>query len=81
MAEGEIVYDAAIIGSGPAGLTAAYELMDNQVILVEKGAVIPKRVCPMTTECLGCNRCGEIEGVGPVVYSMITLALLNRQPY
>lgn len=60
----ELLFDAAIIGAGPAGLISAYELKDKNILVVEKGAPIPKRVCPMTKECLGCNRCGEIEGVG-----------------
>lgn len=60
----EQLFDAAIIGAGPAGLISAYELKDKNILVVEKGAPIPKRVCPMTKECLGCNRCGEIEGIG-----------------
>lgn len=60
----EQIFDTIIIGAGPAGLIAAYELKDTSILIVEKGAPIPKRVCPMITDCMGCNRCGEIEGVG-----------------
>jgi len=60
----EQTFDTVIIGAGPAGLLAAYELKDTNILIVEKGALIPKRVCPMITDCMGCNRCGEIEGVG-----------------
>ncbi len=60
----ERLFDAAIIGSGPAGLVAAHELLDKNILVTEKGAPIPTRVCPMATHCVGCNRCGEIEGVG-----------------
>jgi len=60
----EKLFDVAIIGAGPAGLIAAHELQDKSIVVTEKGAPIPKRVCPMVTECVGCNRCGEIEGIG-----------------
>ena len=60
----EQLFDAAIIGSGPAGLIAAHTLLDKNILVTEKGAIIPKRVCPMTTACVGCNRYGKIEGVG-----------------
>lgn len=60
----EQLFDVAIIGSGPAGLVAAHKLLDKNILVAEKGAPIPTRVCPMTTACVGCNRCGEIEGVG-----------------
>lgn len=60
----ENIFDAAIIGAGPGGLISAHELKDKKIVVIEKGAPIPKRVCPMTTECVGCNRCGEIEGIG-----------------
>lgn len=60
----EHTYSTAIIGAGPAGLIAAYYLRDKDTLVIEKGATLNKRVCPMTTICKDCSRCGEIEGVG-----------------
>ena len=57
-------FDAIIIGAGPSGLMAAYELRDIRVLVIEKGTTLPKRVCPMITECKGCSKCGEVEGLG-----------------
>ena len=41
------MYDVVIIGAGPAGLFAAYELISNnknlKVLLVDKGYVASKR--------------------------------------
>lgn len=56
--------DVTIIGGGPAGLVSALELQDKDITLIEKGTRIEKRMCPMTTECKGCARCGEVEGIG-----------------
>jgi uncharacterized protein len=38
--------------------------LGKNILVIEKGAPIRTRACPMTTACVGCNRCGEIEGVG-----------------
>ena len=43
--------DVIIIGSGPAGIFAALELVKNsslQILMIEKGGDIQDRVCPMT---------------------------------
>ena len=46
------MYDVAIIGAGPAGLFASYELITNnknlKILLVDKGKKAEKRFCPMT---------------------------------
>jgi hypothetical protein len=62
--ERQKILDTTIIGAGPAGLVSAYSLTDYDIAVIEKGAAIPKRNCPMTTVCKGCTKCGEIEGVG-----------------
>ncbi|MCL2851445.1 MAG: NAD(P)/FAD-dependent oxidoreductase [Defluviitaleaceae bacterium] len=45
------MYDVIVIGSGPAGIFACYELMDKSpglsVLLVDKGLDIDKRTCPI----------------------------------
>lgn len=43
-------YDVIIVGAGPAGVYASYELMENsnkKVLLVDKGLDIYKRHCPI----------------------------------
>ena len=62
---------AIIIGAGPGGLFAAYELKeknkDLKVALVDKGGLASKRVCPMTKtgcECKNCKPCAILSGFG-----------------
>jgi len=63
-------YDVIIIGSGPAGICAALELVKNsslQILMIEKGGDIQDRVCPMTESeipCAQCNRCSILCGWG-----------------
>ena len=61
--------DVAIIGAGPAGLFAAYELASNSdasIIVVDKGKDIRKRKCPLShfTKCLKCEPCNILCGLG-----------------
>ena len=64
------MYDVVIIGAGPAGLFAAYELISNnknlKVLLVDKGYIASKRVCVMkkTKKCSNCNPCQILSGFG-----------------
>lgn len=64
------MYDVVIVGAGPAGLFAAYELIENnpklKVLLLDKGKFAKNRVCPMkkTHKCLNCNPCGILSGYG-----------------
>ena len=55
-----INYDIAIIGAGPAGLFAAYHILEHcrtaNVILIEKGKAVPDRKC-----CESCQTCAERE--------------------
>lgn len=65
------MYDVVIIGAGPGGLFAAYELINSnknlKIALVDKGAVASKRVCPMVKTgcpCKNCKPCAILSGVG-----------------
>lgn len=64
------MYDVIIIGAGPAGLFAAYELIENnkslKVLLLEKGNDIKRRKCPMkeSGKCTNCNPCAILSGYG-----------------
>lgn len=65
-----MIYDAIIVGSGPAGIFAAMELMrrDKKVLVIDKGRVIRERKCPIvdgrSTTCLNCDSCSIVSGWG-----------------
>jgi len=67
----------AIIGAGPAGLFAAYELVVNadlRIAIIEKGLRASQRICPLIKSSLGeeyrnivcrrCDPCHVMEGIG-----------------
>ncbi|MFH0788459.1 MAG: NAD(P)/FAD-dependent oxidoreductase [Pseudomonadota bacterium] len=63
-------YDVIIIGSGPAGIFAALELIKNpglKILMIEKGSDIKERSCPMAETaipCVECDLCGLLCGWG-----------------
>ena len=63
-------YDVIIIGTGPAGIFAALELVKNsslKVLLIEKGGDIQQRSCPMIESdipCVQCSLCSILCGWG-----------------
>ena len=65
------MYDVVIVGAGPSGLFAAYELIVNnpnlKILLLDKGHFAKKRVCPMNKNnipCVNCNPCNIMAGYG-----------------
>ncbi len=65
-------YDVIIIGAGPGGIFAAYELMqqkpDMKVAVFEAGHALDKRHCPIDGDkiktCIGCKSCSIMSGFG-----------------
>lgn len=65
-------YDVIIIGAGPGGIFAAYELLkDNsklKIAMFEKGKSLDKRKCPIDGDkvksCIGCPTCSIMSGFG-----------------
>lgn len=65
-------FDVAIIGGGTAGIFAGYELTKQNpklnVIIIEQGNVINKRICPIVEKkvksCINCKTCSIMRGFG-----------------
>ncbi len=65
-------YDVIIIGAGPGGIFAAYELLQHKpqlkVAVFEAGHPLEKRQCPIDGEkiksCIGCSSCSIMSGFG-----------------
>lgn len=66
------MYDVLIIGAGPGGIFAAYELMEKnpnmKIAVFEMGHELKKRHCPIDGEkiksCIHCKSCSIMSGFG-----------------
>lgn len=66
------MYDIIIIGAGPGGIFAAYELIKNnknlKVAIIEKGKALNQRKCPIdgnkVKNCIKCPVCSIMSGFG-----------------
>ena len=65
-------YDVIIVGAGPGGIFAAYELIkrrpEMKIAVFEAGFALEKRRCPIDGEkvksCIGCKTCSIMSGFG-----------------
>lgn len=65
-------YDVIIIGAGPGGIFAAYELLklkkDMKIGIFEAGNTLSKRKCPIDGDkiksCINCKSCSIMNGFG-----------------
>jgi hypothetical protein len=65
-------YDVIIIGAGPGGIFAAYELTKNnsdlRIAVFEAGKELSKRKCPIDGDkiktCINCENCSIMSGFG-----------------
>jgi hypothetical protein len=64
-------YDVIIVGAGPAGIFSALEIIERkknvQILIIEKGKDLDKRVCPMKIRdisCAACPECALLSGWG-----------------
>ena len=65
-------YDVCIIGAGPGGIFAAYELVQKspelKIAVFEAGHPLDKRRCPIDGDgvksCIGCKSCSIMSGFG-----------------
>ena len=61
--------DVIIVGAGPAGLFAAYELISKsnlRILIIDMGKDVDERECPMEKVgyCINCKPCNLLHGVG-----------------
>lgn len=66
------MYDVVIVGAGPGGIFASYELITKnnnlKIAMIEKGKSLDKRICPIDGEriksCVSCSTCSIMSGFG-----------------
>ena len=67
-----MIYDVVIVGAGPGGIFAAYELIklnkDLKIAVVEMGKPLEERKCPIDGDkiksCIKCAQCSIMSGFG-----------------
>jgi uncharacterized FAD-dependent dehydrogenase len=77
-------YDIIIVGAGPAGLFAAYEIINTipefKILVIDEGKDIYDRVCitKQYSLCAKCNPCNIMSGMGGA--GLLSSGLLNLRP-
>ena len=82
-------YNVAIVGAGPGGIFAAYELKKQKpelsVVVIEKGSALHRRKCPIDgvkiKSCINCPSCSIMNGFGAPARSRMenTILLTNLE--
>jgi len=84
------MFDVAIVGTGPAGLFAAYELVKYgrslRIAVFDRGRRVERRVCPLFNlrrkvregRCVNCSPCNIMYGVGGA--GALTSGTINLRP-
>ncbi len=78
-------FQVAIVGAGPAGLAAAYELTKKgvkDIVVIDRGKAASKRHCPMPKNnniCAHCDPCDIMCGIGGA--GAFSSGLLNLNPF
>ena len=80
-------YDVSIIGAGPGGIFAAYELAekapDLKIAVFEAGNPLEKRKCPIDGKkiksCVNCKTCAIMSGFGGAGAFPVQSFLLSRK--
>lgn len=63
-------YDIIIVGAGPGGLFAAYEIVEGlkknaNILIIDKGKTLVERNCQvLRNKCINCKKCELISGGG-----------------
>ena len=79
------IYDVIIVGAGPGGIYAAYELMTNnpdlKIAIFEAGNSLEKRKCPIdgnkVKSCINCKSCAIMKGLVVQVLSLMENLILQ----
>jgi uncharacterized FAD-dependent dehydrogenase len=76
-------FDVGIVGAGPAGMFAAYEIANKSklsVVVIDQGYDVDKRICPVQNykKCTKCPICNIMSGIGGA--GTLSSGLLNLRP-
>ena len=74
-----VKYDVVIVGAGPGGIYAAYELSGKnlKIAVFEAGHPLSKRKCPIdgkkVKSCINCKTCSIMSGFGRARFPTVSI--------